>query len=275
MQQQTIQKGVTFSGVGLHSGLSITMEVKPAPIDHGIVFVRTDLPQTPKIPANISNLHHRMRCTALVCNNAEVHTTEHFLATCLAMNIDNLLIHINGPEVPGMDGSALPFYQSLKEAGIQVQDKISKVISIPSNIQVEDKKSLLLAKPESSGFILEYLLDYQGFPQQEIRFKIDEETFAKEIAPARTFALKQEVEALLKLGLGKGANLKNTLILDERGQVIENQLRFSNEFARHKLLDLLGDLALLGCRIQGCIRGERSGHELNAALGKKILEILK
>lgn len=274
MQQQTIQKTTTISGIGLHSGQNITMEVQPAPANHGIIFVRTDMPHQPKIPASLSSLHHRMRCTALMANGGEVHTTEHFLATCLAMQLHNLLVNISGPEVPGMDGSALPFYQILQEAGKHIQSETAKIMVIKEAIQVQDKKASLQAIPHPTGLVLAYHLVYDlpGFPEQNVRFEINEENFAKEIAPARTFALKQEVDALLKLGLGKGANLQNTLILDDHGQIISNQLRFPDEFARHKLLDLLGDLALSGYFIQGEIQGERSGHELNAVLARAIQE---
>lgn len=272
MYQQTIEKSVTISGVGLHSGQYVTMEVQPAPACHGIVFVRTDLPEKPKIPAILSSLDHRMRCTALMSpQGGVVYTIEHFLATCFAMQLDNLLINISGPEVPGMDGSALPFYQTLKTAGKVQQSEPASVISITEEIQVQEKKASLKATPHSH-LTLQYHLVYDipGFPEQTVEFEISETIFAQEIAPARTFALKQEVDTLLKLGLGKGANLQNTLILDDHGQVISNHLRFPNEFARHKLLDLLGDLALLGTRIQSKIQAERSGHELNACLARAI-----
>ncbi len=273
MYQQTIEKSVNIAGVGLHSGQYVTLEIFPAPVNTGILFQRNDLLNKPTIPAHIQYLHHRMRCTALVANNAEVHTTEHLLATFFAMGITNAIVEINGSEVPGMDGSALPFYQALQQAGVKQQDVLAKEIIIQNEICIQEKKASLIAKPCSKGLHLTYTLEYDlpGFPREHVEFEITGQSFGQEIAPARTFALKQEVDALLKLGLGKGANLQNTLILDDHGQIMSNHQRLPNELARHKLLDLLGDLALLGCALQGHILGERSGHELNAGLVKKIL----
>ena len=272
MQQQTIATNVTLSGIGLHSGQEVTLNLYPAPADHGIVFVRSDLPARPRIAATIANLHQRMRCTALVADNAEVHTTEHLLATCLAMGIDNMLIEIDGPEVPGMDGSALLFYQALAKAGKQKQDQLAHLLILDQKIEVSGGNASLVARPHDQTLQLEYYLEYDVYylKPQHIVLAIDEATFAKEIAPARTFALKEEVAQLVKAGLGKGANVKNTLIIDEDGNVVDNQLRFADEFARHKTLDLLGDLALLGRRLQAHIVARRSGHTLNAALVQKL-----
>ena len=272
MQQQTLATSVTISGIGLHSGQKVSLNLHPAPPGHGRVFVRSDLPARPRIAANIANLHQRRRCTALVAANAEVHTTEHLLATCLAMGIDNVLIEINGPEVPGMDGSALPFYQALAKAGKQTQSPPAPLLVLDQEIQVHDASASLVARPHESGLHLEYYLEYpvSYLPPQHFVLTIDAASFAQEIAPARTFALKAEVEQLLQAGLGKGANVNNTLIIAEDGSVVENQLRFADEFARHKTLDLLGDIALLGCRLQAHIVARRSGHSLNATLVQKL-----
>ena len=273
MQQRTIRNATTASGIGLHSGKTITLNILPAKENQGIMFVRTDLPGQPKIAAVVANLHHRMRCTSLVENGAEVHTTEHLMATCFAMGLDNLTIEIDGPEVPGMDGSALPFYELVKEAGIRDLDAKAKVKTIDIPIEVMEGKAKIIAQACSDGLRLEYCLDYDfpSLPKQQVCWTIDEETFAREIAPARTFALKSEVDALLKLGLGKGANTLNTLIIDDAGQIIENTPRFPDEPARHKLLDLLGDISLAACHIQGHIIAHRSGHTLNAQLTQKIV----
>lgn len=272
MQQQTIKKNTEITGVGLHSGQTITLNVKPAPENTGIIFSRVDLPNKPQVRASMENLHHRMRCTALVSEGAEVHTTEHLLAACFALKIDNLFVEINGAEVPGMDGSALPFYKALKECGIETQNEPAKIINISSKLEVSEGKAFI-ETASAENLKLEYTLDYDVpfIEKKTVIFEIDEETFAKEIAPARTFALRAEADALLKMGLGKGANVKNTLIIDNDGNVIENELRFPDEFARHKLLDLLGDVALVGSRLTGHIKAHRSGHPLNAQIVKKIL----
>ncbi len=295
MWQNTIRKSLRLSGTGLHSGRTIQMQIFPAPCDHGIVFVRKDMSGQPRIPASIENLSHRMRCTALVYKKAQVYTTEHLLATCYAMNLDNLIIEVDGPEIPGMDGSALPFYEALKQAGIQNQDREAQEIVINQEILLQKKDSVswqfllkllkiggkgdiasLQVLPNPSGLKLEYFLDYSfsGVPRQHFFMDLSEDSFAREIAPARTFALKREMGIGQKLlGLGKGANEQNTLSLDAKGQIHGTTLRFPDEMVRHKLLDLLGDIALVGKRLKAHITGNRSGHSLNALLARKIQEL--
>ena len=291
MWQNTIQKAVTVSGTGLHTGKKTTLRILPAPCGNHIVFIRTDIPGKPCVKASIENLSQHMRCTALVQNKIQVHTTEHLLATCFAMNLDNLIIEIDGPEVPGMDGSALPFYDALKQAGIQEQNEKAEEILITEEILLEKKDSALWrflfnllkigGKRDSSSIQalpspslkLEYFLDYSlpYIPSQHIQFEISEDTFAREIAPARTFALAREIGLGQKiLGLGKGANPQNTLFISDKGNIIDNSLRFPDELARHKLLDLLGDMALIGNRLKSHIIARRSGHAMNGLLAKKI-----
>ena len=272
MFQQTIKKSISLNGIGLHSGKKVSLTFKPADENTGIIFVRSDLKDCPKIKVASENISYRMRCTSLVTSHAEVHTTEHLLATCFALGITNLILEINGPEVPGCDGSASDFCKILDEAEIIRQKcEVSPVI-VKKEIHLEDKNATIKALPYSNGLKLEYQLDYNVpfLKPQHVAFETKKETFEKEIAPARTFALKQEVDYLLKLGLGKGANLQNTLVIDENGNVVENELRFPDEFARHKLLDLLGDISLTGKPIQGHIIAKRSGHSLNAKLVKQL-----
>ncbi|NUM33259.1 MAG: UDP-3-O-[3-hydroxymyristoyl] N-acetylglucosamine deacetylase [Candidatus Brocadiae bacterium] len=292
MRQNTIQKPVSIAGTGLHSGKTIHLKLLPAPCNHHIVFVRVDLPGKPCIPACIHNLSSQMRCTALVHNKAKIHTTEHLLATCFAMKLDNLVIEVDGPEIPGMDGSALPFYNMLKEAGIQEQEAQAEEIIITKEILLQKKANPLWQKllqalkiggkihssniqvlPHPSGLKLEYFLDYSfsHIPKQNIALEIEEDTFAKEIAPARTFALQKEIGIGQKiLGLGKGTTSQNTLIITDKGEILDNTLRFPDELARHKILDLLGDISLVGKRIHAHIIARYSGHSLNAALAKTV-----
>lgn len=274
MYQQTIQRSCSLTGTGLHSGQTVTITAHPAAVDSGIVFIRTDLPGKPHIPARIEHLHSRMRCSCISIGTAEVFTTEHLLATCYAMGIDNLLVEIDGSEVPGMDGSALPFYETIHNAGIQAQDKEASPITITDSIQIKEDKASLQARHYDGGLHLEYRLEYDVsfLPPQYLALDINDHTFARYLAPARTFVLRREVEQLQKLGLGKGATTQNTLVLDENGCIIDNTFRFPDEFVRHKMLDLLGDLALLSVRLNAHISAVRSGHTLNARLAQEIMK---
>ncbi len=272
MKQKTIQKEVTFTGVGLHLGQESHLTLKPAQANTGVVFVRVDLPNQPRIPAYIDYVHHQMRRTALAIDpQAQIHTPEHLLAACYGRGLDNLIIEIDSPEIPGMDGSSKPFYDHICEAGLEEQDAESKIYRVSIEVEVSEEKSSLKARPQEN-FTLNYTMDHDlaFLPRQQFTLEINEENFARELAPARTFVLKREAEALQKMGLGKGANTQNTLVIDDDGSVMENELRFENEFIRHKTLDLLGDLFLLGEKIQGYIEAERSGHALNAELVRKL-----
>ena len=179
-------------------------------------------------------------------------------------------MEISGPELPGADGSALPFCQVLMDAGIEKQGA-SSTIKIDSELQVDRDKASIKVVPDT-GFHIEYTLDHDldFFPKQVFSLEITRESFIKEIAPARTFVLKKEVEALQKFGLGKGATVKNTLVIDDDGSIIDNKLRFADEFTRHKILDIVGDFFLLGARLEGKLYAHRSGHNLNAMLVEKI-----
>jgi UDP-3-O-[3-hydroxymyristoyl] N-acetylglucosamine deacetylase len=272
MQQQTIQNAFTLSGIGLHTGAEVHVHVQPAPADAGIVFVRSDLPGKPRVEARLENLHQQMRCTTLKQGNAEVITTEHLLATCYALQLDNLLVEMDGQEMPGIDGSALPFYQALSKAGVQRQAAEAKELVLRHEVQVGKEKALLRASSYDKGLKIEYVLEHDVayVPAQYLILELSAEKFAREIAPARTFVLKREVEHLRSVGLGKGANTHNTLVIAENGTIIENTLRFPDEFVRHKVLDLIGDLALLGARLKAFVSASRSGHQLNAELVREI-----
>lgn len=274
MQQQTIQKAFTLTGIGLHTGAKTNLHVQPAPANTGIVFVRSDLPGKPQVAARMDNLHRQVRCTTLKQGNAEVITTEHFLATCYALDIDNLLVEMDGQEMPGMDGSALPFYQAFHTAGLQRLEADARQLVLQQTLQVAKDKATLRASPYDKRLKIEYMLehDLSYVPAQYLILELSAEKFAKEIAPARTFVLKREVDYLRSVGLGKGANTQNTLVIDENGKIIDNTPRFADEFVRHKILDLIGDLALLGMRLKAFVSASRSGHHLNAEL---VCEIAK
>ena len=273
--QKTISKVACFSGAGLHTGAEVKVELRPAPPRSGVVFVRADLAGEPRIQACPENSGNKPRCTSLVQGDAHVQTIEHLMAALSATGICNLEVHLNGPELPGMDGSALPFYETIKEAGIDDQGLAAMEIGVDEPIVLSNGDSSVAAFSNPRGLKVSYTLDYNSplLGTQYLSMLIDEEVFAKEIAPARTFVLLEEVEQLQAAGLGKGANPSNTLVLGPDG-IIDNSLRFDDEFVRHKILDLLGDLFLANASIRADIKAIKSGHSLNASLAGAFLDSL-
>lgn len=270
--QRSIAKACSISGIGLHSGEHCNMHIKPAPVNSGIVFIRSDLPNNPRLSARPELLCQRMRRTALAHEDVEVHTTEHFLAAVSGLHIDNLFIELDAVELPGRDGSAQDFSKCLSAAGIVEQDASRKTIELDEPISISNGNANIIALPYKKGLKITYTLDdhggvFQG--AQMVELDITEKSFATEIAPARTFCLAQEVDQLRAMGLGLGANYKNTCVFDGE-KLIENEFRFPDEPARHKVLDLIGDLALSPRRIHAHIIAVRSGHAENMALVKAI-----
>ena len=273
MDQKTIRKAVELNGVGLHTGVAVKLKFKPAPTNIGINFIRVDIKDSPMIKADINNIigqEKSPRRTSIGINGVEVHTVEHLMAALWALGIDNLIVEIDGPELPGLDGSAIGFIDILKKVGIEDQGIPKKIYQVRSPLWAEQDGAMIMVLPDEN-FRVSYTLNYEHhlLKAQYISFTVDENMFTKEIASARTFCLEKEVQELRKKGLGKGANYDNTVVVGEGG-VIDNKLRFEDEFARHKILDLLGDLYLLGYGIKGHIIAVRSGHPLNVNLVEKI-----
>jgi UDP-3-O-[3-hydroxymyristoyl] N-acetylglucosamine deacetylase/3-hydroxyacyl-[acyl-carrier-protein] dehydratase len=273
MEQRTIKKPVELSGVGLHTGAHVNMKFKPAPPNTGINFIRIDIKDSPMVKADIVNILSQdksPRRTSVGFNSIEVHTIEHLMAALWALGIDNIIIEIDGAEIPGLDGSAMGFIEILKKVGIEGQNIEKKVYQIRSPIWAEQDGAMIMVFPDNQ-FRISYTLNYEHplLKAQYISFDAEEHAFEKEIATARTFCLEKEVHELRKKGLGKGANYENTIVVGKDG-VIDNNLRFEDEFARHKILDLLGDLYLLGYALKGHIIAMRSGHPLNMQLVEKI-----
>lgn len=271
--QHTIKKEKSLKGIGLHTGKEITLRLLPAQVNSGIKFVRVDLRDRPVIEAlagNISEPSKSLRRTSIGGSNAEIHTIEHLLATLSGLEIDNITIEIDGPELPGLDGSADGFVKVIKDAGTQEQDSPRREFCVREPISVEDGNSVLTILPDVN-FKISYVLDYPStnFKTQYGHFVINSEIYEKEIAPSRTFCLEEEVEYLRGLGLGKGASLNNTVVVGKNG-VIGGKLRFEDEFLRHKVLDLIGDLYLLGFQVKGHVIAVKSGHSLNIELIHKI-----
>ncbi|MBI2191515.1 MAG: UDP-3-O-[3-hydroxymyristoyl] N-acetylglucosamine deacetylase [Planctomycetes bacterium] len=278
--QTTIQNPIEYTGVGLHTGLETTFRLKPAGPDQGVVFTRVDLPGRPRIPASAETITSRLRRTCIRCNEAEVQTIEHLLSCLAGMGIDNLDVEINGPEVPGADGSALPFLQLLRTAGKAEQPAAKKQIHLPRLVHVQDGDLSLVAIPAREGLTISYTFEWWSdygeiqysvpvFAPQHFTITVNEKAYEAEIAPARTFVASVEADKLRSMGLGRGATYKNTLVVGPQG-VIENELRFPNEFARHKILDLMGDLFLLGAELDCHMVAIKSGHNLNMKMVKAI-----
>ncbi len=275
MKQKSIKSDVKLSGVGLHSGKNATVTIKPAAQDQGIVFKRTDLVKVvsiPLVPSSVLRDENVTRCTAICANGASVYTIEHLLAALHALGIDNVTVEIDAEEMPGMDGSSLEFVKALQRAGIVEQDAPKQYITVTVPITVSKGDASVTILP-ADDFKVSYTLDYNhpALPLQTFEMPVNAASFEKDIAPARTFCLKEEIDVIRSKGLGKGANEQNTLVMTTDGPV-GNTLRFKDECARHKALDIVGDIFLLGCPVRGHVIGNKSGHALNRKLVEKIME---
>jgi UDP-3-O-[3-hydroxymyristoyl] N-acetylglucosamine deacetylase/3-hydroxyacyl-[acyl-carrier-protein] dehydratase len=275
--QRTLKNAVEYRGVGLHSGKEIRIVVRPAEAGTGVSFVRTDIEDHPVVRAHGANMKARQRRTCIQDGRAEVYTCEHLLAALFALGIDNAMVEIDGEEVPGLDGSAVEFLRGLREGGLVEMRATRPIYSVKHPIYVRDGTASLVALPGSGKLTIEYHLDYPakngslGGAKQIVGFELTPENFEREIAPARTFVFAHEVEALRAAGLGKGATPQNTLVVGPNGPEA-NTLRWDDELARHKILDLIGDLANTGVDLDAHIIATRSGHGLNMALVQRILE---
>jgi UDP-3-O-[3-hydroxymyristoyl] N-acetylglucosamine deacetylase len=272
MTQRTISEKATCTGVGLHSGAETHLALYPARPGTGIVFARTDLPEAPEIPARRSALASTRLSTTLGRGSASVGTVEHLLAAVMALGVDNLRVEVDGPEIPVMDGSAAPFVALLEQAGVFDQRVARRVIRLRKPISVRDGDRVIRVSP-APRLALSYFVEYPhpAIGKQQIALELDAGSFQRELARARTFGFLHEVEALWRGGLARGGNLDNTVVLDERGVVNPSGLRFPDEFVRHKALDLIGDLALLGMPLLARVEVERGGHALHQQLVERIL----
>lgn len=272
-EQQTIKKEGTIEGVGLHTGEKVKLTFKPSLPNSGINFKRIDLPEAPIIPAKISNVlspDRRLRRTSIGKDGVEVHTIEHVMAALSGLKIDNVLIELDGKELPGLDGSVEPFINTLTGCGIKEQDTERKFLTVNSPIWTKEDDASIVILPDRN-FSISYTLDYDNYsiPSQHVNYSSSNGNFIEQIASSRTFCLKKEVESLKKKGLGKGANYENTVVVGNKG-VVDNELRVDDEFANHKILDLIGDLYLLGSFIKGRVVAVKSGHALNIKLLHKL-----
>jgi UDP-3-O-[3-hydroxymyristoyl] N-acetylglucosamine deacetylase / 3-hydroxyacyl-[acyl-carrier-protein] dehydratase len=271
-RQRTLARPAETSGVGLHTGATTMVRIKPAEPGSGIVFVRTDVPGYQRIPAHIEHQVSSQRRTELQNGGVGINTVEHLLSAAVVLGLDNFEVEIDGEEMPGMDGSAKDFLKLFEEAGVHEQDADCHEIVVREPVSVTGADGTSIVALPYNGLRISYTLDYplESMPSMYFSFEVNPEAFAAQVAPARTFCLRREAELLLAAGLGKGANTENTVVIADDGTV-EGELRFPDEPVRHKVLDLLGDLGLAGAPIRAHLIAVKSGHELNAALVRKLL----
>jgi len=268
--QRTIKRAVSFSGIGLHTGRHTTVVLKPAPRDTGVVFFRTD--RDTVIKASLGNVVDTAFATTLGFNGTRVKTVEHLLSVFVGLGIDNIMVEIDGPEVPILDGSSTRLVDIILEAGIVKQAKRRPYIRIKKPIAFRDGNAEIIAMPYN-GRKISYSIYFRHslFGVQNISIELDEETYIKEIAPARTFGFLKNVEMLRANGLAKGGSLDNAVVIDDNGILNKGGLRFQDEFVRHKVLDLIGDFSLIGYPIYGHIIAEKAGHSSHIRFLRKLL----
>ncbi len=267
MHQQTLLSPVQFEGVGIHSGLPCTITMYPAPENFGICFKRLDTGDI--VPASPHFLAHTLRATALEKNGISIKTPEHILAALAGLNIHNVLIETSNEEIPIMDGSSLLFTQKIKDTGLRVQPQTLTRLQIDTPLILKDGDATLIALPsEHPSFTYHLELKETWIGSQTVHFQPGKHSFEKDIAPARTFGFTHEIEFLKKNGLARGGSLENALVLGDTDYL--NPVRFPDELARHKLLDLMGDCWVLGRPINAHIIGIKSGHALTMQLVKTL-----
>lgn len=274
MKQQTIKNPITLSGKGLHTGRLVHVTLKPAAANTGVCFVRIDLAAKPSLKVSASTMvtdRNVVRCTALQSPQGfQIFTVEHIMAALSGLGIDNVVIEIDDKELPGMDGSSLEFLKALEKAGIEPQAQDKNIFAIKEPIVVSNAASSLVIVPHDQ-FTISYTLDYNHpfLRSQFFSINLSPETFAGQLAAARTFCLESEVPEIRHRGLGLGSDYRTTLVISDNG-VVQNTLRWPNECARHKVLDILGDLSVLGYPLKAAVYAIKSGHTLNRALVQAI-----
>ena len=275
LKQRTLKFQTKTTGVGLHTGARVDLTMRPAQPDTGIVFHRLDLPNAAAIPADARNVGDTRLSSSLEKDGARVSTVEHLMSALAGLGIDNLHVDVVGPELPILDGSAGPFVFLLQSAGIVEQNAPKRYLRIKSPVEVVQGDKVARFEPHD-GFVLDFTIDFPHpvFGSENCHVVIDfaEHSYTKEVSRARTFAFMQDVEAMRSAGLALGGSLQNAIVLDETQVLNSEGLRYDNEFAKHKVLDAIGDLYLLGHPLIGKYTAFKSGHALNNAVSRALLE---
>ncbi|NLF40223.1 UDP-3-O-[3-hydroxymyristoyl] N-acetylglucosamine deacetylase [bacterium] len=273
MRQATIEKPASVSGLGVHTGNITTVTFKPAAVNTGVRFRRVDIPDAPEIPARAANAVDTQRSTTIGNATSYIRTVEHLLASVQCLGLSNVLIEVNGPETPLADGSSRPYIEALVSAGRVEQEAEAPELKIDAPIAVEFENTTICAIP-ADEYRISYLMSYTN-PILGTQFKsmtIDRDSFVNELGPARTFCLYREVEQLMEAGLIKGGSLDNAIVVTDQAVLCKEGLRFPDEFVRHKIIDLIGDLSLVGRRLKAHIVSLKSGHPTNVKLARAICD---
>ncbi|MGH9819874.1 MAG: UDP-3-O-acyl-N-acetylglucosamine deacetylase [Pyrinomonadaceae bacterium] len=272
MNQTTIAKPIKISGTGLHTGVQVNLRLKPAPENTGYIFVRTDLDNF-EIPASVEYISHCSYATTLMRRGVVLSTCEHLLSALRGSGVDNCFIELDSIEIPIMDGSSEDFIELIKKTGVVEQDARRRVFRVLEKVEFVQGDRRMSVEP-SDDYEIECLIDFPHpfINRQAFHFVFENGSFGKEIASARTFGFTHEIEMLRKANLALGGSLDNAIVLTPDGMLNKTPLRFDDEFVRHKILDIIGDFALLGMPIQGKITAEKSGHSVHASLMSKLLK---
>jgi len=272
MNQTTLANPITASGVGLHTGVDVNLTLRPAPENTGYIFVRTDLDNF-EIPASVEYISHCSYATTLMRRGVVLSTCEHLLSALRGSGVDNCFIELDNIEIPIMDGSSEDFIALIESASIVEQNARRRVFRVLERVEVEQGDRRMAIEP-ADHFEIECMIDFPHpfIERQSLNFVFKNGSFGREIASARTFGFTHEIDMLRKANLALGGSLDNAIVLTPDGMLNETPLRYDNEFVRHKILDIIGDLALIGMPIQGKITAEKSGHSVHASLMTKLLK---
>ncbi|HEX4524149.1 MAG TPA: UDP-3-O-acyl-N-acetylglucosamine deacetylase [Casimicrobiaceae bacterium] len=275
MKQRTLKSKIKTTGVGLHTGARVELTLRPAHPETGVVFHRVDLPGSPAIPGEARNVGDTRLSSSLSKDGASVSTVEHLMSALAGLGIDNVHVDVAGPELPIMDGSAAPFVFLLQSAGIVEQEAAKRYLRIKMPVEARDGDKWARFEPHH-GFVLDFTIDFPhpvfGSENRHVIIDFAENSYTKEVSRARTFGFMQDVEAMRSAGLALGGSLQNAIVLDETRVLNSEGLRYDNEFAKHKVLDAIGDLYLLGHPMIGRYTAFKSGHALNNALSRALLD---
>lgn len=275
MQQRTLAAPLHFEGIGLHSGVGVRCTLHPAAADHGVVLWRADLPDAPPIPAHVDHVVGTQLATTLGVDGAQVGTVEHLLAAVRGMGVDNVRVLVHGPELPVLDGSAGPFVEAIRAVGVEQQAAEARLLRVVERVELVEPgtgRQSLLEPLDDFEIDCEIAFDHPLLEHQSIHFRWAAERFADEIAPARTFGLLADVERMHAAGLALGGGLENAVVFGDEDVLNPGGLRFADECVRHKVLDMIGDISLLGAPVLGRFRARRSGHAFNLRLVRAAIE---